>query len=357
MARTKKMYGIAIALLVASIPGIGKIPWAAHWGFDLQNIHEFYHCGDRAIANPYVIAGACGDVVGRPMPYPPLLFYSFYWLKWVSLETAVWLWDAFVLVALTGAAATWLGRRRFFRKDALVFWALLLLQLPVVFTLERGNNDVGAVWLWTLGWLAFERRRAGTSGFFAGLAAAFKVYPATAAAALGGGVLLSARGRARQTLAWSAGALGALAVFAFLLFPEQGREYWLHMLPAYSKQGAGIWPYSHSLSRTFDGPFWLPALAIRLGLLGAWTFAAARRLHDDAALTFAGTLAISTYFAGISYDYHLGTTYPLPLLLFKRERWGLLLLGLFAVCGNRYLFGAFPLPVLYPLLQILWLVT
>ena len=57
----------------------------------------------------------------------------------------------------------------------------------------------------------------------------------------------------------------------------------------------------------------------------------------------AGSLALSTYFAGISFDYNLVTTYPLLVLLFMRARaldnWGLFAVALSSVIADRQLFA------------------
>ena len=64
--------------------------------------------------------------------------------------------------------------------------------------------------------------------------------------------------------------------------------------------------------------------------------------RGDMALALAGALAVSTYLQATSNDYNLITTYPLLLLLFLRaqrtNRWTLLVLGLFAIAGDRQLF-------------------
>jgi hypothetical protein len=87
---------------------------------------------------------------------------------------------------------------------------------------------------------------------------------------------------------------------------------------------------------------------ISLGLLVLWALADSAILFRDPLLAFAGSLAFSTYFAGISYDYNLITVYPLFYVLAGRvfsRRDGVLgieskalFFGLFAMVGPRGLF-------------------
>jgi hypothetical protein len=102
------------------------------------------------------------------------------------------------------------------------------------------------------------------------------------------------------------------------------------------------------------------------GLLGVWMWASGKAAaRGDVAMAFAGALAVSTYVPRTSFDYNLITTYPLLLLLFLRaqrtNRWGLLVFGVFAICGDRRLFdhphGTLLSPEVHLAIELVFLVA
>jgi hypothetical protein len=82
--------GVLFAFLIASFDSWRIIPFLKPWGADLQNLQAFQLCAHGK--TPYPIdARTCGDLWGRPMIYPPVLYRSFFWSKYLKLESAMYL--------------------------------------------------------------------------------------------------------------------------------------------------------------------------------------------------------------------------------------------------------------------------
>lgn len=374
-----RFYWIFVAILIASLPSIRAIPWAHIWGLDLQNFHAFHRCA--VAADPYGVPGAqCGDPLGRGMIYPPLLYWLFVWIRPFSMQQAVWIWSLATAGMLVASALFWMGRSARWAPAALGTAALVLVQMPTVFAIERGNSDIWVVALWSLAAWSFARRRWFASGLLISVAGLSKVYPLIP----GGLIVLCALIHAslqasRRPLGqaspvngrplamihaarFSAGALVGL-IGGFALTLAQSIKYFFEVLPPWSKAVAVIPGMSHSIPAFFPNPLWLK-YAIQSALLVIWARAAVLFLRSDPKLVFAGLLAISTYFAGVSYDYNLITVYPLILVVLSRQVMGAwstcepawaLLVGLVGFFGNRYLFQD-PGVVLYRA-QVLFQVT
>jgi hypothetical protein len=370
-SRAYKQIGfwVALALLAVSISSYKLIPPDRHWGVDLENIFTYHHCEARN--NPYLSnAAACQDPGGNDMYYPPLLYWSFVWLRPLSFAQAIRIWDVMIVALLLPLAFVWARReeqRGVGTWETLLFWILLLIQFPVTFAMERGNNDVLVVFSWSLAALAYERKRMVAAGFALGISAALKLYPATACIVVAAGILaIAVRSRNGRVVAWMAAGGLAAAALAVGILHEQTARYFTDQLPRFMARLPGPSLYfSHSVP-ALTAP--LPDLSrdIGIGLLVIWCIAAIREIERDPALIFAGALAISTYFAAISYDYNLMTTYPLFFVLFcraVRDRswgfrwtwWALLLLGLIAVVGHRSVLTTYPLIRLHVKLQLVWL--
>jgi hypothetical protein len=335
------------ALLLASIHGFMGIPFMGPLGADLHNLYTFHQCAARN--DPYLASGfACGDVAGRDMYYPPALYWAFAWVRPLTAEAVTFIWTTvvaagtFVSLLAFAPAARW-------RTDGRLglFAGLLLVGYPLLFALERGNNDVLVLLCWAGALVAWRGGWAGLAGGAIGFSAALKVYPALGAVPLAAAVLVDLATRPERraaALRFAAGGVAGLAVPALLLL-GQTRTWATVKLPEF----AGIVPapssFSHSLAGALSpaSPRLLQAI-----LLLAWAAAAVRRWRDDPALVLAGALAASTSFAGVSFDYNLVTALPLLLVQFQRAtaggRWrpavdAALLVGLAAVAGNRLLVG------------------
>ncbi len=343
--RTKFL--LLVAFMVLSIASLPQLPFFAPWGVDLQNVHAFQKC--VAGRSPYLVdAAVCGDVVARPFYYPPFLFAFFRWLRPLTLETAMYIWTAFLFASATTTFYLWarkisdepLGDDRY---EIVAFCALLLFQYPFVFALERGNTDSVNLLFYTLAAFLFVRGREWLAGAAAGVAAGFKLSPIIAIVVMTGALILGWRRVGRW--AWARFAGGSLAAFALtlLVFFKDAKIYLLDVLPKYAKTLTFAAEYSHSLP-TYVGDGWrLYGKLMSIALLAPWVWGMGRAVgRGDLAMAFAGALAVSTYVQGTSFDYNLITTYPLLLMLFlearRTDRWGVLVFGLFAIIGDRRLF-------------------
>ncbi len=304
-------------LLIAGLWTLSLVPfYKAFWGLDFQNVYAFHTCSDARDLGIYVPTGAaCGDVLDRRLIYPPLLFHLFSWVRLFAFRDAAMVWTgaSVAVMLLVGGVWAWLDGR-FARSWRLIvltlFWLLLLMQFPFVFSIERGNNDIVPVVLWTFAAALFTWSRYGLAGGAAGVAVAVKVYPAVALTVIAVGAMRMNRPVfAKLVLGSIAGGLLASA-----LWPGETIHYLTVVLPSFANQMAHLFVYSHPL-QAMPAPF-----AIGLGalLLGSWVFASWRRLDDERLLLFAGALAISTYFSSVSWDYNLITAYPLLLLVAAR---------------------------------------
>ena len=361
---------LLVKFMVVCVLSLQAIPVLRMWGADLHNIHIFEHCaGGRS---PYLInARVCGDQWNRPFFYPPFQFAFFVWTRPFTLRTSMHIWSAFVLLSSAVIFLVWTRKiardaSPGTRHQAVIFWALLAVQYPFVFALERGNTDTVNVLFWTLAALLFARRRVWLAGMAAGIAAGFKLSPVVAVVVMTGALFWTQRKTGRWT--WFLFGAGALTAFALtlLVFFSEAKMYLLDVLPKYSDTYTPRTIWGHSIP-TFVGPLY-PNFARLLiaGLLGVWMWGAGKAAaRGDVAMAFAGSLAVSTYVPRTSFDYNLISTYPLLLLLFLRaqrtNRWGLLVWGVFAMCGDRRLFdhphGTLMSPETHLAIQLAFLVV
>jgi hypothetical protein len=357
---------LIVALLVVSLASLRNVPFNEPWGVDLMNIVLYHECAQEQ--SPYSIPGAaCGDPWDRGMYYPPLLFYSFAWTRSLSLERAMQIWSVFQLFAFAVVLYAWVRRVVGVRRGAsstrewVIFSALLLVQFPVAFALERGGSDVWAVVFVTLAALSLVRHHYALAGAALGVATAYKLYPAFTCAVIVLGLLIANWSQPlRSRERWRFVLVGASAFGAFLvvslLFYSESKLYFTKVLPGFADTLMMPGTIGHSIGALTSGYPRFGMLLMGL-LVVVWAWAAARAFQRaDIAAGVAGALAISTYFQKTSWDYNLVTTYPLLVVMFLRaqkdQRWGLLALGLIAIVGERELYGTPGMGILTPHFRI-----
>jgi len=358
--RTKFL--LLVGFMVMCLASLSAIPvYKKMWGVDLHNVHVFQQCA--AGRSPYLVdAKACGDVLARPFYYPPFLFAFFRWTRFLSLEAVLRIWSTFMVAAFAGIFYAW--SRKIAREpahgerhEAVIFCALLLLQYPFVFALERGNTDTVCVLFYTLAAYLFARDRPALAGGAAGLAAGFKLSPIVAVVVMTGALLWAWRRVGRWTwLRFSGGALAAFAL-TLLIFFRDAKLYLFDVLPKYAGIVTREAEWGHSIPAFVGETYPIFGLAICAGLAAVWVWAGARALaRGDRAIVLAGSLAVSTYVQRTSLDYNLMSTFPLLLLLFLRaqrtNRWALLVFGVAAIAGDRRLFTITNAVVLTPQLHL-----
>jgi hypothetical protein len=372
LTRDTKVQALFVYLAV-SAASVRGVPVLRPWGVDLQNLHVYQRCAVGQ--NPYLIPGkVCGDLFARELVYPPLLFHSFFWLRYLDLETATRVWTALALLMLATSFALWL---RIAKRSALtvptwesvVFCGLLSLQFPVAFMVERGGTDIVPVFLWSLAAYFVCRRSLAIGGAIAGIATAFKLYPLLPTLLVSVALLLSAfRSTAFKRLDFLRFGASALAAFAFgnLLFYSHALTYFRVELPRFSDAYTWVTTGMHSIISAAGTEHTLyPKLVLSL-LFALFGWSATRAIASRPALTLAAVLAVSTYFAATSYDYNLVTTYPLLVLLFiearRSDRWLCVWLGSVAILGDRELFSGVLVPQLqnatvHLALEFAWLIV
>jgi hypothetical protein len=357
---------LVVSMLVASIEAFRLIPgWGRAWGLDLANVVAFHTCVGRD--DPYLVTGSeCRDLLGRAMPYPPLLYWAMAWVRVVPLDLARWVWAAFIVTVIVLVAVLWSGAGPLAtRFGAIVFGALLATQFPAMFAIERGNNDAVVVLLWTLALVLFMHGRRALAGAAAGLAAAAKLYPAFACVVVLAGLTGEAvRGGPKR---WAPAVRAATALVlapclvTVCLWTQTG-DYQERVLPAFAAHLPAVSLHSHSVPATFgDAAPWVSA-----ALVASWCAIAYLRFERAPVDVFAGGLAISTYVARTSFDYNLVTAYPLLVVLAARAgavracasslpTLAVLALGVLSICGHRAWFAGHA--AFHVALQIVWLVA
>ena len=287
-----------VLFLVVSIVSVRAIPFMKPWGADLRNVLAYQTCTKGG--NPYVIpGGVCGDLWGRPMLYPPLLIRSFFWLRGLTPESAVYCWCSFVVVACLGCLWAWRRMVPAHKRDSadwvpVAFGLLLLFQFPMVFALERGNTDIWSILGWTAAAFFICRNRLRLAGLAAGLAAAYKLYPAIPCAAVVLGMFWASFGakRCRRTNFLRFGVPAILSfVTAQAMFYRESIWYFARVLPDFARRRIDDPLLSHSILATCGIHDTFSSL-VCLALFGTWTWACRRGLRQQPALTMAGLLAI-----------------------------------------------------------------
>ncbi len=339
------------AVVVALWLGLANVPSMPYWdraGLDVQNLYAFHNCPGQKMADGesntfvwselvYQTPGEiCGDWGKRPMLYPPPLFHSFSWAQGLSVKAVISAWMATLAACMCLAFIVWalaiqINQSRFavsakktfdlstfgsgFPLVWMLFWGILLIQAPFVFELERANSNAPLVLLVGLGAVSFAKERYAVSGIILGSAAFLKLYPAfVVVVALSGVAGIAFRTRSWRALLQFVGGGACAAALLVLPFFSQWWVYLIEVLPAFSGESSGLRHFSHSLTGFTEYAVWLPAV-LRTALLATWLPVAFMLSSRAPSFIIAGGLAVSTYFAGTSYDYNLVTVYPILLLL------------------------------------------
>lgn len=353
MHKNRFFFVLLLVILLFSVSSYRMIPWGDFLGLDFQNLHAFHRCPEAAIG-PYAVSGTrCGDALGRGMLYPPFLYWSFAWTRAFDFITAYRIWALAVGGGTLVSVSLWLREERASWRGW-VLGLLLLGQFPLAYALERGNNDVAVLLLWSLSAAAMLRGRATLSGIAAGACTAYKVYPGLSLVWVGWALI-------RRQPRWCVGAALAFLVFGFAA--PQSWIYWSEVLPEYARGLQIIDMTNHpigSMYQAFPVARWLIQGAVFFALL----IGTGRSLRGGDPLgAFAGALAASTYFSTTSNDYNLITAYPLLALSMSRGvndsmRWrAAALLGVLGVVGHRYWYfnTVFKSAEFHTWVQLVWL--
>lgn len=312
----KQFYIFVCFVMLISIPssryftGLSNHGFA--WGYDFSSLWNYQNC-EAAQPSPYTVPdGACGD--SRPMLYPPLLYQSFSWTRVLPLREATVLWSVLLLLMVAWSIRFWSGSRG---KFFLLICCGLLLQMPFIFSVERGNNDAIVVLLWSFAMMAIRAGWIVPASMLVALCVHLKIYPVVACLLIVMVFFRSAKLSLTSILKRREGLfLGSLAIFGVaLFFTPQTMNYWLDVFP---RLGASRLPIEfflqHSVASLFPDTKFLGELCFISFLIWiGWKLPI-----DDEELVFAMALALSTYLPRATFDYNLITLYPFLALLFQR---------------------------------------
>jgi hypothetical protein len=326
-------------LALISIHGIIYLPVHPSFefkGLDFQNIYTYsVKCLSWPV--PYEKTGTeCGDVLGRPMLYPPLLFYTMtFWPKFFTFHEAAYIWEVVLLVMTTFAAILLWSLERRKSLMTLLGFGLIYPQLPVFYAMERGNNDAVVILLWAIGtYLYVKKNDLFWSGFLLGTATAFKVYPGFGCIGLFLAFAFSKDWKSLFRLGY--GTAAGFLLF-FILFLPSSWTYFMEVAPRYSHDHSVSSYFGHSL---FRGPDSL-LIKIPLLILLGWGFS--KRIKNDALLCFSFFATYGTFIPNTANDYSLLTAMPMALILLHRSlrektssgEWAFFMILMFAFFGDR----------------------
>ncbi|MBC7385509.1 MAG: DUF2029 domain-containing protein [Cryobacterium sp.] len=311
-----------VLFLLVSMHGVTWTPFYTYRGLDFQNLHAYFH--------------GYADPLGRPMVYPPPMIWMMSWCRGIPYYAANLYWE-FAIVMLT-FLGTWIVSTFDRRRSAFswMVWALLLFQLPMVYAVERGNNDAWVIPVFTLASALVLHRKIFTAGLFFAAACWLKVYPVVPCVLLLAIFVLDPELRRRYFWKLLAG-LGVGGVGIGLIFWPESWTYVTETLPAYAKEHRLLIVSSHSLFRRW------PSLFLKVPILLLWGTMFHRMFRKDPLFVFTAGLAISTFFQDSSNDYSLITAYPFLFVLMNRmlkpgidwRRFGWLVFSFWVFIGDR----------------------
>ena len=359
--KIKKQKSIYIAwlaifiLFIFSIASYKMIPFGDPDGLDFHNLYAYSTCDeelkDKYDNNIYLAGGQdCHDAMGREFVYPPLLFHSVKWVgEFKTFEKARFAWRTFIILGTLVSLLIWLGSISTFFK-LLPFTGLLFFQFPMLFALERGNNDVLILLSWTLTYLLFSKEKYFWSGVLASICVLMKVYPLFAFLVIFGGLTLSCLrehfylGEKKTLNALKLFSMGSLISGLIIIISFNDLWYsWYLRVSHFSDFEMVVSYLNHSVQYFFKAKVF--GQIIFLAMMGVWTLHFIYSKKERRVLSFAGALAITTYYSAVSYDYNQIVIYPLILLTissllknFEWRRYFVLFGVLMGVIAHRGLF-------------------
>lgn len=364
---------VTALILIVSVHANKLIPFGPVDGLDFNNVYNYARCGktldERFEGNFYLANGTdCNDVMGRMFVYPPLLFYSANWVKiFDTFEGALIAWRIQIIIGMFVCISIWTGKLKSFLMSVPLL-ILLMFQYPAVFALERGNNDILVFITWTLGYFFYRRQQLKLSGIFTASSVLMKIYPMFAFFIILCGQVRnylfreSASIKDRKSLHFIVSSF-LTGVVILIAFKDLWYSFYLRV-SHFAGSRMVLSELNHSIQYLTDVK--LINTILFLACLGLWVLHYFYTSEKERVNTFAGALAISTYYSATSYDYNLINSYPLIILAFlrmmdlKTSNSFLIFFGMVvSTCGHKYLFmwgnsTGFVLRILLQLVFICW---
>jgi len=354
MQNTILLYIIPCVILLFSISSYKLIPFAVPDGLDFNNIYSYERC-DKVLSQKkfsgdiYLATGTdCGDAMGRGYVYPPLLYLTLTPFKYFkTFPSALLAWRIIIITSLLICIFLFLGSLKSFLLT-LPITVLMFLQFPMLFALERGNNDILLIILWTLSFVSYNKKYYKLCGFLAMSSVFMKVYPLFPFSMLLAGILISAiinfkHGiKDKLALNFIKGSILAFVV-NMLIFPKFWYSF-LVKISGFASMALNLSFLNHSIQDIFEKRS--VAMLSYIIAMTIWIIYYRYAKSDNSKkVFFAGVLSISTFYSNVTYDYNLITTYPLIIVIFcslieqfKTKQFVVLLFILIGIFGNRLYF-------------------
>lgn len=349
----KKFQILLLIFILLPMASYHLLPYMGIYGSDLSMQFFFHHCEKLQphAANLFELAGdMCNDPRNTHYAYPVLIFRFFSFLKYFdSFQPFYILWSSLIALTLLFQPFFWLQKYKKTSMLLIYFIAgiLSLIQAPSYFAIERGGTDIVFLIPWMIAAYFGIKNKWFLSGIFMSLAALLKVYPAMAIMPIMLGLLFEEKSKTHFIKCAAAGIITAAIIVALDL--ELWKTFILTVIPYETKFTIGTNAIGHSLIGPFSKIFVYPVM-----IMFWWLFAQLFALKNYKKLAFAGTLALSTYFNGHSFDYNLITFFPFFYLCVEmyfdlnsnlrkdwRLMWGIIILCLTILGPSNFIFGFF----------------
>ncbi len=305
-----------ISLEQNALPGPYSRWWLPRWPYLGLDFLNSYFAAPHWLEGGNVYFERFGDPIRRPYAYSPIVLMLFLWCSWVDPLTGIWVWTAVsALIIFVASCAVWQTRMELRLRDLSVpfILAVTLFSMPVLFAMERGNNDVLIILIIVFVARLLRRDESRAVDVLIGVLMAFAVWAKLYPLLLLPGLIVLGRFRA---VAFAA-LFGPLIGVTFL----HGNLDWIQV----SRRVTGDYPmnglhYAHSISGAW--PFvWsdlgLPLLAkipgivaatIMIAPLVAWASWHVWRCAQRIVLAYPYLLwlsACATFWFPVSMDYKL----------------------------------------------------
>ena len=331
------------------------LPFVGLYGTDLGMQYYYNKCAllSPNAENLFRLTGEmCSDPSNGRYAYPVLIFRLFSFANFFkSFQSLYYFWTALISITIISAPYLWMKKRN--KK----FWFYLgigiisLLQAPSFYALERGGTDITFLIPWIFATYFGLKEKWILAGVMMAIAALFKLYPVMALMPILLALFLDTSDKNKINFFKCGLAIGLTVLIIFLLDWHLWKTFVFEILPKETKYGIGTNAIGHSLIGPFP-KFFVYLLMIVFWILYAKVFNLGHRSYKK--LTFAGVLAMSTFYTSHSFDYNLITAFPFIYLCFElyfdsespmknnqQLMWSILLLSFTILGPGNYIFGAF----------------
>ena len=330
------------------------MPYIGFYGSDLSMQYFYTHCPGLALGseNLYQMTGImCNNANNTHYAYPVLIYRFFSFTTFFnSFKMFYYFWSALIILTIMSLPYLWLKKQS--HKFNLVYFAIgiiTLIQAPSYFALERGGTDIAFLIPWMFATYLALKERWILAGIFMAAAALLKLYPVMAIMPIMLRLFIDDKNKIKFLKCCMVITVTVLINFA--LDWHLWKTFISEILPIETKYSIGTNAIGHSLIGPFPKLFVYP-LMILFWFLYAQVFALKNNWSKK--FTFAGVLAMSTYFNNHSFDYNLITAFPFIYLCFElyfdtespyfgnqQIMWGILLLSFTLLGPANYLFSHF----------------